>query len=276
MSEVPVTPVVVGVDGSTPALAAVRLAAQEAVLRGRPLRVVYAFAWPQFEVPGYADVHGAAETAVKQAVATAAAWAPRTSVSGQVEYGQPAAVLLRESSSAALVVLGCGDLAGRTCLPMDSVVLQVAARARCPVVVACPLQHATGPILVGVDGSPDSDAALDFATQEAAWQGVELIAVHVGKTPPGPPESDRHGYVGDWLLDKAMTACRKEHPSLVVHKRRIAGDPPRILVDESTTAQLVVVGARGARGHFRTLLGTASQALLNHAHSTVAIVHSVE
>jgi nucleotide-binding universal stress UspA family protein len=276
MSEIPLSPVVVGVDGSALALAAVRLAAQEAVLRRVPLRVLYAFTWPQFEVPSYADLHHDAETAVKQAVAMATAWAPRTSVSGEVVYGQPAAVLLRESHSAALVVLGRADLAGRSCLPVDSVVLQVAARARSPIVVAHPTSHATGPILIGVDGSPDSDAALGFAAEEAARQGVELVAVHVGQPPPDPPQTDQLGHVGEWLLDKALNASRKKHPNLVVHQRWIGGDPSRVLVDKSATAQLVVVGARGARGNFRTLLGTVGQALLNHAHSPVAIVHSGE
>jgi nucleotide-binding universal stress UspA family protein len=92
--------VVVGVDGSASALAAVGLAATEATLRGRPLRVVHAFIWPYLRVslepspvgPPEGGLRHEAERVVAEAVAKATAAAPGIPVHGEVVTGTAAAV----------------------------------------------------------------------------------------------------------------------------------------------------------------------------------------
>jgi hypothetical protein len=89
MTEFSGKPVVVGVDGSASGLAAVRFAAEEAVLRDRPLQVVHGFIWPAYHVPKFADLRRDAERIVREAVAAASALAPRSPVSGHVWTASP-------------------------------------------------------------------------------------------------------------------------------------------------------------------------------------------
>lgn len=115
--------------------------------------------------------------------------------------------------------------------------------------VAHPAGTTDGPVLVGVDGSPESTAAVRFAAAEAGWRGAELVAVHADHD-----EIDADTPMGTrW--------------------RRVAGDPAQVLVTESATAQLVVVGARGSRGDPGFLLGSVAQTLLHRANCPVAVVH---
>lgn len=251
-------PVVVGVDGSASGLAAARLAAQEAVLRKSPLRVVHGFLWPPYQVPHYADLRRDAERIVDVAVAVASSLAPRTPVTGHVVDGEPGAVLRVECRDAGLAVLGPSDPAHHGA-PADSVVESVAARARCPVMVAHPARQTGGPVLVGVDGSPCSAAAVRLGALEAAGRDTDLVAVHV----------ERGERDADGPLAEALVLAREAVGRVKVQQRWIAGEPAAVLVNESASAQMVVVGARG---HFRTLLGTVSYALLRNAHCPVAIV----
>jgi nucleotide-binding universal stress UspA family protein len=256
MAETVEAPVVVGVDGSPPGWDAIRLAAQEAVFMRRPLRVVHAFVWPPAQMPDYRHVRRDAEALVADAVSLAKAWAPRSPVSGEVVDGEPGTVLRREGRTAALVVLGRSDPEHRW-PPVDSVVIQVAARIRCPVLVdhplANPAQATAGPVLVGADGSPDSAAAIRFGLVEAAWRGTDLVIVRVDGGGQGGYESD---------------------PPVTVRQRRVEGEPAKALLEESGTGQLMVVGARGAGRLPRTLLGTVGQTLIRRAYCPVAIVRA--
>jgi nucleotide-binding universal stress UspA family protein len=258
MTEFSGKPVVAGVDGSASGLVAARFAAEEAVLRDCPLRVVHGFVWPAYHVPKYADLRRDAERIVREAVAAASALAPRSLVSGHVVDGEPGAVLRVECRTAALAVLSPSDPAHHRAA-VDSVVEYVAARTRCPVMVAHPVRQTGGPVLVGVDGSADSAAAVRFAAFEAAARDTDLVAVHVERG-----EGDADG-----PLSNALAEAQRAAGHVKVQQRWIRGDPRETLVSESATAQLVVVGARG---HFRTLLGTVSYALLRNAHCPVAIV----
>jgi nucleotide-binding universal stress UspA family protein len=129
------TPVVVGVDGSVHGLAAVDLAAREAALRDRPLKVVHAFVWPYLEPPLESAGPGpraAAERIVAEGAARAAKAAPGVHVSRALITGRPAAVLIQESATAAMVVLGDRGLGGFAGLLVGSVAVQVSAHAACP------------------------------------------------------------------------------------------------------------------------------------------------
>jgi nucleotide-binding universal stress UspA family protein len=251
-------PVVVGVDGSAASLDAVRVAVAAAALRGCPLRIVHGFRWPAHQVPDYAYLRRDAERIVGEAVATATSLATGTAVCGQVLDGEPGAVLRAECRTAQLVVLGPSDPAHHGAAA-DSVVEYVAAHARCPVLVAHPVRQTGGPVLVGVDGSADSAAAVRLAAFEAAARDTDLVAVHVEDVEGG----------GDAPLRDALALARQAAGGVKVQQRWMRGDPHAALVAESVGAALVVVGARG---HLRPLLGTVSYALLRNAHCPVALV----
>ncbi|GGM42266.1 universal stress protein [Micromonospora sonchi] len=282
-------PVVVGVDGSEIALQAVRAAAREAATRRLPLRIVHAFIWPLMRVPlgpapgAPADggLRNQAQRYVDEAVAEAGKAAPEVTVDGAVVEGAASGVLLAESRAAALVVLGSRGLGGFAGLLLGSTAVQVSAHADCPVLVVRGEPPANGPVVVGVDGSELSRQAVGFAFEEAARRDTELVAVHAWlyPTPAGPGDIlplvydlDAFREQEERVLAESVAEWSERHPEVTVRQRLVRGSPGRALVEQSRTAQLVVVGARGRGPLGGLLLGSVSHAVLHHAESPVAIV----
>ncbi|WP_405109697.1 universal stress protein [Micromonospora sp. NBC_01405] len=283
-------PVVVGVDGSAIALDAVRTAAREAASRRRPLRIVHAFIWPLMRVtvdpapgaPAGAGLRNQAERYVAEAVTEAGRIAPEVEVTGAVVDGSPAPVLLAESRDASLLVLGSRGLGGFAGLLIGSATVQLSARAACPVLVVRGESRADGPVVVGVDGSEFSTEAIEFAFDEAARRGVPLVAVHAWlyPTPLGPGDIlplvyDLEAFAAEEerALAESVAGFAARYPDVPVQQRLMRGSPAGVLVEESKTAQLVVVGARGRGALAGLLLGSVSHAVLQHAHAPVAILH---
>lgn len=283
--------VVVGVDGSEPALRAVRLAAAEAVRRDRPLRVVHGFIWPLLRVavdpvaggaPGGGLRHQAEEL-VARAVAEAEAAAPALRVTGEIIDGEAAAVLLGELPTATMIVLGDRGLGGFAALVVGSVAIQVAAYADCPVLVARGAERTAGPVVVGVDGSPLSRAAVEFAADEAALRGAPLHAVHAYTHPrsggPGqmqPLVYDEARLRGeeDKMLAASLDGLAERRPQLPVTREVRHGRPVHVLTEASRQAQLVVVGGQGRGELSGLLLGSVGQGVLHHADCPVAVVRA--
>jgi nucleotide-binding universal stress UspA family protein len=182
-----------------------------------------------------------------------------------------------------MVVLGDRGLGGFTGLLIGSVAVAVTAHAACPVVVVrgpesdltAPLPE---PVVVGVDGSSTSEAALAFAFEEASLRRVPLVAVHVWRDllldATLAPLLDWDAIESDerQVLAERLAGWSEKYPDVAV-RRLVAYDrPARALVGESGRAQLVVVGSRGRGGLHGMLLGSVSQALLHHAHCPVAVV----
>jgi len=140
-------------------------------------------------------------------------------------------------------------------------------------------------IVVGVDGSPASKVAVNWATREASIRELPLSLIHVipASLPrtwpqvPNPPEL-RHWYElnGGEVLALARQlaeATTKGSNSIEVSSEIISGSPPATLIDLSKEAELVVVGCRGLGMVARRLLGSVSSALVHHAHCPVAVIH---
>jgi nucleotide-binding universal stress UspA family protein len=284
-------PVVAGVDGSEGGLQAVRWVAVEAARRRLPLRLLAAHAWPSGGLvgdPGLGvDPRAVLRDAVLGHLDTAARAAARVAGDLEIERvevtGFPEAVLEAESRRAELVVVGNRGLGGFTGLLIGSVAVALAAHAECPVVVvrgaepdqAAPLPE---PVVVGVDGSPQSEAALAFAFAAADLRRVPLVAVHAWwdllVDPTMAPlvdwdaaEADEHEVLAERLAGWTQT-----YPDVPVRRLVVRDRPARALVEESGRAQLVVAGSRGRGGLRGMLLGSVSQALLHHAHCPVAVV----
>jgi nucleotide-binding universal stress UspA family protein len=257
------SPIVVGVNGSAAGLAAVRLAAREAVARGRPLRVVHAFSWPgEAETQDYASARHDASGIVDEAVSTASRSAPLCDVSGVVIDGLPVHVMLRQSRTAELMILGDDNLASIPLLPIDSVLLQTVSRAWCPVGVARGLRPPTGPLLAAVDGSAASVRALRVAATEARRRSLPVEVAHV-VTGRGGEEAGRR------ILAAAIAAV----PELPAPRARLlAGDPAAALIRASREARIVVVGPRGAGGS--PLLGSVATELLRRCAAPTIFVHA--
>jgi nucleotide-binding universal stress UspA family protein len=137
--------VVVGVDGSEPARAALEFAAGEAALRNAQLRIVSAWEIPptvyaggfapgldQSTLDGFAE---SAEKVVQEAVSVVRELQPAVECAGEATQGQPAEVLLESAQDAELVVVGNRGRGGFASLLLGSVSQQVVHYATCPVTV---------------------------------------------------------------------------------------------------------------------------------------------
>lgn len=142
----------------------------------------------------------------------------------------------------------------------------------------------TQPIIVGVDGSPVSKVAVDWAARSAAMRGAALKLVYI-VTPPAvmafPEVPMPPGYLqwqeeeGSRLLDaarKTATEAIGDRP-ITVTVEMITGPAVSTLADLSTDAQMIVVGCRGRGALARGLLGSVSTGLVHRAHCPVAIIH---
>lgn len=281
-------PVLVGIDGSESALDAVRWAAREAGRRRTGLRLVTAFGWMpvhdeddplQLVPPARDELRAAAEQHLAAAAAEATAIAPDVAVTGDLLSGYPAVVLVAESASAQLVVMGDRGLGGFEGLLVGSVAPALAAHAECPVVVVRGLGADGGPVVVGFDGSPTSEAALGFAVEAAVALRAPLVAVHawqdvaVGEGRGRLLYTDSVAKEARTRLDDALAPWRAKHPELVIEPVVVRDRAAEALVHRSAEAQLVVVGSRGRGALAGLLLGSVSQAVLRHAACPVAVVH---
>ncbi|MET7866858.1 universal stress protein [Micromonospora taraxaci] len=284
-------PVVVGVDGSPSSLVAAEHAARAAQLRSRPLHLVHGFLHPLgYGVPLNPydlGVPAPSEDAQKMLERTATElvdrW-PGLVVEVRQVAGGPGITMIEESRRADLVVVGSRGLGGFAGLLLGSVGSQVAAHAHCPVLVVRPDEQpipVDAPVLVGVDGSESSRLAAGYAADEAALRDVPVVLVHVGpptegRTVPEEIEESQAAYQADAvrLLADASAAVRAEHPDLVVreHPVRAAG-AAQGLIEASGNASLLVVGTRGRAGFTGMLLGSVSQAAIQHAHCPVLVAH---
>ena len=175
----------VGVDGSASALAAVSWAAAECARHHVPLRLVHGFMLPTSDYPEIlvtsAELLHAIEQQVRdwltEATAAARATAPDGEVTTEILCCGAAGLLIEESRKARLVVVGSRGLGTVTGLLVGSTAVAVTAHAHSPVVVVRGTETEHGPVVVGVDGSPTSEAALAFAFDEASTRGAVLVAV---------------------------------------------------------------------------------------------------
>jgi nucleotide-binding universal stress UspA family protein len=287
-------PVVAGVDGSESALEAVRWAAREARRRRVPLRLVDAFVWTTTHHlgdpglgTGYIKVlRQNARDEVAAAAAAAVEVAPELVVEQDVVDGFPVPVLCGEAARAQLVVLGDRGLGGFTGLLAGSVAVALTTHAPCPVVVVRgPTPDAPppsdGPVVVGIDGSPTSEAALAFAFEAADLRGVPLLAVHtwtdyqIESTMVAVLEGEAIDGDERRLLAERLAGWGEKFPGVRVERLVTRHRPAATLIEHSAHAQLVVVGSRGRGGFAGLMLGSVSHALLHHATCPVAIVRPV-
>ncbi|MEU8798403.1 universal stress protein [Spirillospora sp. NPDC048819] len=283
MSAEPINGVVVGYDGSEGSVRALDWAADAARARDLPLTVLHA--WDVYlggplAVP-VIDVQAIAEETLNDGVEHVRKAAPEVRVRTALVRGQAAAMLIDAAETADLIVLGPRGLGGFAGLLLGSVGAQVAAHAACPVVIV----RGGGPdegarrVVVGVDGSPASRAALKTAFAAADARGLSVRAVVAWESVPVkelPPLADEAGLrdAAERRLAGLMIPLRELHPGVDVETEVVAGAPRDVLMEAAGDARLIVVGSRGLGGVRGLLLGSVSHALVHHAPCTVAVVHA--
>jgi nucleotide-binding universal stress UspA family protein len=174
--------VVVGVDRSEVAKAALVFAAREADRRGSRLVVAHAGDLPRRE-HSERRVEPFGESLSREAITTVAAVAPHVDCRVEVRQADASDLLVELSTGADMLVVGThrtGRLRGWV---LGSVSQRVAAHARCPVVtISGTPTHDIGPVLLGASASPGGLAAARFACEEARVRGAEVRAVRAIRT----------------------------------------------------------------------------------------------
>ncbi|MEV4061074.1 universal stress protein [Nonomuraea dietziae] len=229
--------VIVGYDGSDFSMQALDWAMDEAELRKLPLTVVHAWQWPYGEADAEAKLHlrKAAEHVLWHGADCVRHASSVETVETDLYEGAASERLVALSDQAELVIVGSRGMSGLPLAALGSVASQVAAHARCPVVVvrgAGPLPSPAhpGPVVA----TETEEAVLDFAFREASMQRLPLLS-----------------------LAPLPELWRDRHPDVVAQTGRDI--PPH--------ASLVVV-SRTRHGH----LGGLADRLLREAVCPVAVV----
>lgn len=135
-------PIVVGVDGSPAAAAALRWALNEAQLRGTTVEAVRAWTFPMADAIHAAaadilvqDIAQFSEEQLERVVADVAGPDPAVKVERRVVEGPPARVLVDAAAGADLLVVGSRGRGGFAGLLLGSVAQQCVHHAPCPIVV---------------------------------------------------------------------------------------------------------------------------------------------
>jgi nucleotide-binding universal stress UspA family protein len=140
-------------------------------------------------------------------------------------------------------------------------------------------------ITVGIDGSAHSTRALEWAIKEAAVRHAPVTVLTVHSVPAsgwtGNPitlpqdatDQEQARLAAEEMTLKAMSQLGEAQPTSVT-VRSVTGFPAQELIEASRTADLVVVGSRGAGGFARLLVGSVSSQVVHHAHCPVVVVRS--
>ncbi|MBH0778634.1 universal stress protein [Nocardia bovistercoris] len=282
-------PVVVGVDGTDAADLAVRWAAETAAERRRDLVLAHgmdlAAAGGPFAPYPSSVIGEISDRIIREARALAERTAPTVTVHTRLDDGDPAELLIEYSATAHMVVLG-GPTDSGGFGRLGSILLSVVSRANGTVAVVragtADQLPRTGPVVVGIDGSPVSEAATGVAFREAATIGAPLVAVHSWADPyagrfsrllEAAEEPVDVAAPERALLAERLAGWRERYPSVTVEREVARGTARDQLLNRARAARLLVVGSRG-RGRFaRFMLGSTSATLVQRAPCPVLVVH---
>jgi nucleotide-binding universal stress UspA family protein len=275
-----------GVDPRGPAVPALAWAAAEADRRRMRLRLVVALP-PVHDRLWYDAVgHGSAlrlrgESALANVEDLVRELHDGVRTSTELVDGAPATVLLDRAADADLVVVGSRGL-GRAAelLSESSVAVPLTARAPCPVVVVRAPEHtAVHPptLVVGVDGSESSRAAVAFAVEEASLREARLRAVWVWPRPVLTHDDTEEGLAERRrLLAESVAGLAERYPDVDIAEEVCRGHPVEQLALAAQSSLALVVGRTGRGGYTGMCLGSTVHGLLHHADCPVITVPSAE
>jgi nucleotide-binding universal stress UspA family protein len=282
--------VVVGVDESVFNGQALRWAAEQAHLEGRPLTLVNASGpvsgalrdYGTNAVPGTStNLRRHGEELLDRAGALVNQAAPGVEVGHLFEVTDPRTLLIELSGTAHLVVLGSRGRGPVRSHLLGSVGVAVVRHAACPVVVHRPGHpgRVTDGVTVALDATAESAPVLEFAFRHAALRRLPLRVIHyvydVRSTLVGVPmtgdlsvTTQEHALA----VSESLAGLREEYPDVHLSVTTEPGVPQEELGARSRRAALLVVGSHHQSLIGRLLTGSVSTEVLQRVHCPVAVV----
>ncbi|MER5599956.1 universal stress protein [Streptomyces sp. NPDC002265] len=138
----------------------------------------------------------------------------------------------------------------------------------------------TRPVTVGLDGSPESRAAAEWAAGEARRLGLPLKLVQVWEPVPDPMVqapmlgTEVHQHWTERILREVAEGVRESHPGLDVSTEQLSGRPADVLVSAAEDAELLALGSRGLSGIGGFVIGSVGLSVVAHAGRPVVLVRA--
>lgn len=282
--------IVVGVDPSPAGRQALDWAVRECLARGAALTVLRAWQTPAF------GFYYAIEPAISDGPPLAQSEAQRVAddelklalervpggdgldAHASAVMGPAAHVLVDAAQDASMVVVGSRGLGALSRAVLGSVSSSVLHHAGCPVAVIperAEVRQVQPPrVLVGIDHSPASQAALRYAVEHARRHGAVLVPVFVHEPVVAAAGQSLSGLEGSERASLEATAAAAGAGDLVVEPEVCTGHAGEVLYQLARPQDVLVTGSRGRGGFAGLLLGSTSTSVAQHATSPVVVVRS--
>nr|WP_090280462.1 universal stress protein [Mycolicibacterium komanii]CRL76594.1 universal stress protein UspA-like protein [Mycolicibacterium komanii] len=284
--------ILVAVDGSPAARVAADWAAREAALHRLPLKVVHVVEspavrmWPEVTMP--LEVIKRLERSGHEYLAAAVETARRATsgedlaITTELVTAAVLPTLIDLSKDASMIVVGCRGLGAIGRRLLGSVSWGLLHHAKCPVAIIHdedPLMSepvSKAPVVVGIDGSPASEAATAIAFDEASRRGVDLVAVHAWSDMsfyelPGCEVAALRREAEETLGER-LAGWQEQYPDVPIRRVLVMDRPAHQLLEQSDRAQLTVLGSHGRGGFAGMLLGSVSSTVAESARMPVLVV----
>jgi len=271
--------ILVGVSGAATSYPAIAWATEFASPSHTPVELVHVvdITWGLPAPDFIAEALLRAEDELRGEVEKATAAHPTVPITSYTACGSPVSELVARGEDADLIVVGAHPKRHRG--RAGSKPVRIAGLAACSVVVVpSDLRSTASGVVVGVDGSEDSAAAVTFGAAMADRYGETLTVVHAWDdpepwgmvepmlVPTEPADEDRI------VLAEAIGGLATMYPDLQIRSEVISSPAVTALYSASIGARLVVVGSRGRHGVAKALLGSVSEELVAVLPCPVAVI----
>jgi nucleotide-binding universal stress UspA family protein len=249
--------VVVGIDGSPPAIHAAQWAIDEAVSRSVPLRLVYVTKPKHPSADDYyEDIHRG-EASLRAAQAAVDAAGKSVKVETAILDGPPGPALVEESRDAALICVGSVGIGRYARSILGSTATDLAEKAHCSVAIIRPQDeqpgHAINWVVVEVN-EPDNESVVEVAIQEAKLRQAPVLALGNGQS-----------------LEATVDSWKRRHPDVHIYPVSEGADVVHFLRKHDERVQLAVIGGSQA-GELAQIVGPYGHPVFHHTESSVLIV----